>query len=58
MVRTEYSWLTSTELVHVVLNKKSATTLETELAQRLDVYIKEQEGTDPCPPQRDESRKR
>jgi hypothetical protein len=54
VVRTEYSWLTSEELVMIASNKKSATPLEIELAQRLAVYVDEQEGSDLCPPQKDE----
>jgi hypothetical protein len=54
VVRTEYSWLTSEELVIVASNKKSATPLEIELAQRLAVYIEDQKGADECPPQKDE----
>lgn len=37
MTRTEYSWMETEELLMFVLNKKAATSLEVELAQRLTV---------------------
>lgn len=35
MMRTEYSWMETKELLLFVLNSKKATSLEVELAQRL-----------------------
>lgn len=37
MTRTEYSWMETEELLMLVLNRKTATSLEVELAQRLTV---------------------
>lgn len=55
MTRTEYSWMTSKELVAFALNSKAPLPLVVELAQRLDVYLNEahaaKEST-PCQPQR------
>lgn len=35
MVTTEYSWMTSEELVHMTMLRDDASALEIELAQRL-----------------------
>ena len=42
MTHTEYSWMTSEELVTFVANKKEPSTLEVELAQRLEFFLNEQ----------------
>ena len=52
MVRTEYSWMTSEELVQFVLNSKNPLPLVVELAQRLDVYLDEPKKEAACPPQK------
>lgn len=39
MYQTEYSYLTSDELVHYALTRDNRTSLELELAQRLDIAI-------------------
>lgn len=39
MVTTEYSWMTSEELVHMALCKDTASHLELELAQRLALAL-------------------
>lgn len=41
VVLTEYAWMTSLELVEMVLMKADATALEIELAQRLAIAIQE-----------------
>lgn len=58
MVRTEYSWMTSEELVLYVTNSKAPLPLVVELAQRLAVYIDDDKAKkDPtCPPQKAESK--
>lgn len=39
MYQTEYSYLTSDELVHFALCRDNRTSLELELAQRLDIAL-------------------
>lgn len=39
MYQTEYSYLTSDELVHYALTRDNRTSLELELAQRLDIAL-------------------
>lgn len=39
MVTTEYSWMTSEELVHMTLCNDTASALELELAQRLALAL-------------------
>ena len=39
MYQTEYSYLTSDELVHYALSRDNRTSLELELAQRLDIAL-------------------
>lgn len=39
MYQTEYSYLTSDELVHYALTRDNRTSLELELAQRLEIAI-------------------
>lgn len=58
MVRTEYAWMTSRELVDFVMNAKDPMPLVVELAQRLDLYMNELQKELPCPPPKAESRKR
>ena len=41
VILTEYAWMTSLELVEMVLMKADATALEIELAQRLAIAIQE-----------------
>jgi hypothetical protein len=45
VILTEYAWMTSLELVEMVLMKADATALEIELAQRLAIAI--QDDDDP-----------
>lgn len=52
MTRTEYSWMTSKELVAFALNSKAPLPLVVELAQRLDVYLNESKENTSCQPQR------
>lgn len=58
MTRTEYSWMTSKELVQFALNSKSPLPLVVELAQRLDVYLDESKEEPTCSPQKAESKRR
>lgn len=46
MVATEYSWMTSEELILLVANKENPTSLEKELAQRLGVALDQLEDGD------------
>lgn len=39
MYQTEYSYLTSDELVHYALSRDNRSSLELELAQRLEIAI-------------------
>ena len=39
MYQTEYSYLTTEELVHYALSRDNQTSLELELAQRLDIAM-------------------
>lgn len=39
MVTTEYSWMTSEELILLAANKNDASSLEQELAQRLALAL-------------------
>lgn len=39
MYQTEYSYLTTDELVHYALTRDNRTSLELELAQRLDIAM-------------------
>ena len=41
MLTTEYSWMTSEELILLVANNATASALEQELAQRLSVALDE-----------------
>lgn len=41
MLTTEYSWMTSEELIALVTNSDAASALERELAQRLSVALDE-----------------
>lgn len=58
MIRTEYSWMTSKELVDFALNSKSPLPLVVELAQRLDICLNNSEETTACVPQKAESKTR
>ena len=47
MTHTEYSWMSSDELVQFVESRKDdRTPLEIELAQRLEVYLAHSEAAD------------
>ena len=58
LVRTEYSWMTSKELVDLVMNAKDPLPLVVELAQRLDVYLNEPKEKSECQHQKAESKTR
>lgn len=54
MIQTEYSWMTSEDLVAMTLSKESTPAIVVELAQRLAFYLEEFRKEVACSPQKDE----